>query len=151
MKKEFEKRVNKLIQLRIIYQGQDIIPLYEQDPKEYNHFCKRCFSSLTPFTDDFHIQEVKRHFEVITRNGTRSLVFPFETQQIHRLGLINYSNIVLLDMPVIDKAKHNFILRKHGFNDLPHLLVSNFLYAYKWFVFDYIDTTICYFYKSGFS
>ncbi|CAF0878760.1 unnamed protein product [Rotaria sordida] len=123
IKQRFEERLNRSIQVRIIYQGRDIIPLYQQDPKEYTRLCKQCHPSLVSFTDDFHVQEFKRHFDVITRDATRSLVFPFETMEMHRQELANYTNIILPDIPTIDKAKHNFLLRKHGFNDLPQLLM----------------------------
>ena len=126
IKQRFEERLNRSIQLRLIYQGQDILLLYQQNPEEYTRLSKQCQSSLIPFTDDFHVHEIKRHFDVITRNGSRSLVFPFETMELHRNELANYPNIVLPDIPTIDKAKHNFLLRKHGFNELPHLLVSLF-------------------------
>ncbi len=81
-----------------------------------------------PFTNDFHVHELKCHLDVIARNGTRSLVFPFETMEVHRRELANYASIVLPDIPTIDKAKHNFLLRKHGFNGLPDLLVSFFFH-----------------------
>jgi hypothetical protein len=110
--------------VRIVYKGEDILLLYQQDPKEYTRLCKQCHSSLIPFTDDFHIQEFKRYFESITRDATRSLVLPFETMDMHRQELSNYTNVVLPDIPTIDKAKHNFLLRKHAFTELPHLLVS---------------------------
>ncbi|CAF4922820.1 unnamed protein product [Rotaria sp. Silwood1] len=123
IKQRFEKRLNRSIQVRIIYQGRDILPLYQQDPKEYTRLCKQCHSFLIPFTDDFHAQEFKRHFDVITGDATCSLVFPFETMEMHRQELANYTNVVLPDIPTMDKAKHNFLLRKHGFKDLPQLLM----------------------------
>ncbi len=124
VKRNFEERLNRSIPLRIIYQGQDILPLYEQDSEEYTRLSKQCCSALVPFTNDFHVHELKRHIDVIARNGTRSLVFPFETMEIHRCELANYTYLVLSDIPIMDKAKHNLFLRKHGFNELPDLLVS---------------------------
>ncbi|CAF2258188.1 unnamed protein product [Rotaria magnacalcarata] len=123
IKQNFEQRLNRSVPMRIIYQGRDILSLNQQDPREYTRLCKQCHDSLPPFTDDFHIQELKRHFDLITQGATRSLVFPFQTMEIHRQELAAYTNIVLPDLPTIDKAKHNFLLRKHGFNDLPHLLM----------------------------
>ncbi len=128
IKTKFEESLNRSIPLRIIYQGQDILLLYEQDTEEYTRLCKQCYSSLIPFTNDFHVHELKRHLDVITRNGTRSLVFPFETMEIHRCELANYIHLVLPDIPTNDKAKHNLLLRKHDFNELPDLLVSFFLH-----------------------
>ncbi|CAF4341769.1 unnamed protein product, partial [Rotaria sp. Silwood2] len=122
IKQRFEKRLNRSIQVRIIYQGRDILPLYQQDPKEYTRLCQQCHSFLIPFTDDFHVQEFKRHFDVITGDATCSLVFPFETMEMYRQELANYTNVVLPDIPTMDKAKHNFLLRQHGFKDLPRLL-----------------------------
>lgn len=124
VKGNFEQRLKRSIPVRIMYQGRNILPIYEEDPNEYTRLCKRCYESLVPFTDDFHIQELKRYFDVITQDAKLSLVFPFETMKIHRDELANYPNIVLPDSPTIDKAKHNFLLRKHGFNDLPHLVVG---------------------------
>lgn len=123
LKQHFEQRLNQSIPIRIIYQGADILSLYESNPDEYRHLCKQCHTSLMPFTDEFHVLEFKRHFDVITRNGIRSLVFPFETMELHRNELGHYKNLILPDLPTIDKAKHNFLLRKHGFTELPHLLV----------------------------
>ena len=124
VKKNFEERLNRSIPLRIIYQGQDVLHIYEHDPDEYTRLSKECYFSLMPFTNHFHIHELKRYLNIITRNGTRSLVFPFETMKVHKCEFEMYPYLVLPDMPNMDKAKHNFFLRKHGFNDLPHLLVS---------------------------
>jgi hypothetical protein len=124
IKKNFEDRLNRSIPLRIIYQGQDVLQLYENDPNEYKRLSRVCYSSLMPFTDLFHIHELKRYLNIITRNGTRSLVFPFETMKVHHCEFAIYPYLVLPDIPIMDKAKHNFFLRKHGFKDLPDLLVS---------------------------
>ena len=63
--------------------------------------------------------------DAVTRDATRSLVFAFETTELHREQLSGYAHLVLPDVPTNDKAKHNFLLRKHGFTDLPHMLVGS--------------------------
>ena len=127
----FEERLHRSITIRIMHNGEDVLSLFEQNPEEYTRHCKESHSSRRPFTDDFHIQELKRHFQSITRDATRSLVFPFETKVIHREELASYANIVLPDIPTIDKAQHNFLLRQHKFTELPHLLVSSSLIHFE--------------------
>ena len=126
VKQRFEQHLHRSIPVRIIYQGEDVLSVYEHNSDEYERLFKQCRTSLIPFSDDFYVCEVKRHFDVITRNGIRSLVFPFETMELHRNELGHYKNLILPDLPTIDKAKHNFLLRKYGFTELPHLLVRHF-------------------------
>ena len=98
--------------------------LYLSDPKAYERLCRQYCTAYTEFPDDYHVQELKRHMDIIIRDATRSLVFPFETKQMHREQLSGYAHLVLPDVPTEDKAEHNFLLRKHGFTDLPRMLVS---------------------------
>jgi hypothetical protein len=124
VKRRFEERLNRSISIRLIYDGNDILSLYENDADAYTHLCKQWFQCPKSFIDDFHLRELKRHLHMITRDAQRSFVFPFETMDIHRNELSIYKNLVLADVPTIDKAKHNLLLRKHKFTELPHLLVS---------------------------
>ena len=125
IKQRFEERLRRPINIRIVHNGEDIFALFVRDSAAYARLCKQYCTSKTEFPDDYHLQELKRHMDTITRDATRSLVFPFETKKMHREHLSGYSNLVLPDLPNEDKAKHNFLLRKHGFTDLPRMLVSS--------------------------
>lgn len=67
--------------------------------------------------------------------------------ELHQNQFANYENIVLPDVPTTDKAEHNFLLRKHGFTDLPHLLVRQliiFIFICLFFIshhssYNYVD------------
>jgi hypothetical protein len=124
IKQRFEERLGRPINIRILHNGEDIFTLFLRDPKAYERLCRHYCTSKTEFPDDYHVQELKRHMDAITRDATRSLVFPFETKEMHREQLSGYAHLVLPDVPTEDKAEHNFLLRKHGFTDLPRMLVS---------------------------
>ena len=119
-----EKHLGRTIEIRIFFNGENILPIYQKNFNEYVELCKSFAKSAPPFTDVFHVEEFKRHFQPIAGRFNRSFVFPFQTMNIHRDALSAFQNIVLPDVPTVDKAKHNFILRQHQFTHLPDLIVS---------------------------
>ena len=51
------------------------------------------------------------------------LVFPYEMSSVHKQILQSYANkFILPDIPSMDKAEHNLLLRSHEFQDIPFLL-----------------------------
>ena len=50
-------------------------------------------------------------------------VFPYEMSPVHKQLLQSYANkFILPDIPSMDKAEHNLLLRSHEFQDIPFLL-----------------------------
>jgi hypothetical protein len=129
LKKLIEERLQRSIQIQILYEDSngdlnELINIFEKNSFKYNEICE-LFSqrSYDEFYPEYHISMLKRHFNVITKGIKHSFVFPYEMTEFHRNELQSYSDCLSLpDIPINDKAKHNFFLKSKGFNSLPILI-----------------------------
>ena len=124
VKHRFEQRLKRPIRVRMFWNGNDIFSIYENNVNDYIDLCRTSPQKRKEFYDEFHIDQLKENLQLICADAQHSFVFPFETMQLHRDALAHYPQLVLADVPTIDKAKHNLLLRQHHFSELPNLLVS---------------------------
>jgi hypothetical protein len=132
LKKLIEERLQRLIQIQILYEdsnGQlfELLDIFEKNPEKYSEICER-FAQRSPndFYPEYHVRMLKRHIEKIIEGVKRSFVFPYEMTEFHQQELQSYSDrLKLPDIPTNDKAKHNFFLRSQAFTALPKLLAAS--------------------------
>jgi hypothetical protein len=132
LKKLIEERLQRSIQIQILYEDSDgqlleLIDIFEKDVKKYTEICET-FAQRSPndFNRAYHVHMLKRHINKILEGVTRSFVFPYEMTEFHQQELQSYSDrIKLPDLPTNDKAKHNFFLRSQAFTALPKLLAAS--------------------------
>jgi hypothetical protein len=132
LKKLIEERLQRLIQIQILYEDSDgqlleLIDIFEKDIEKYTEICES-FAQRSPndFNPAYHVHMLKRHIDKILEGVNRSFVFPYEMTEFHQQELQPYSDrIKLPDLPTNDKAKHNFFLRSQAFTALPKLLAAS--------------------------
>lgn len=124
VKVRFEQRLKRSILIRMIWNRLDVLPIYEKNADDYVRLCRESPQQRAQFYDEFHIDQLKENLPFICADAQRSFVFPFETMPFHRDALARYPQLVLADVPTIDKAKHNLLLRQQQFTELPNLLVT---------------------------
>jgi hypothetical protein len=132
LKKLIEERLQRLIQIQILYEdsnGQllELLEIFEKHPDQYTNICET-FAQRSPndFNPEYHVRMLKRHIEKILEGVNRSFVFPYEMTEFHQQELQLYSDrLKLPDIPTNDKAKHNFFLRSQAFTALPKLLAAS--------------------------
>jgi hypothetical protein len=132
LKKLIEERLQRLIQIQILYEDSDgqlleLLEIFENNPQKYTDICEN-FAQRSPkdFYPEYHVRMFKRHIEKIIEGVNRSFVFPYEMTEFHQQELQSYSDrLKLPDIPSNDKAKHNFFLRSQAFTALPKLLAAS--------------------------
>ena len=129
LKKLIEERLQRSIQIQILYEDSDgdlheLINIFEKNLNKYIELCELFAQrSLKDFSPEYHIQMLKRHLNEITKGINHSFVFPYEMTEYHQNELQPYSDrLTLPDLPINDKAKHNLYLKSKGFNSLPILI-----------------------------
>jgi hypothetical protein len=132
LKKLIEERLQRLIQIQILYEDSDgqlleLLEIFENNPHKYTDICES-FAQRSPkdFYPEYHVRMFKRHIEKIIEGVNRSFVIPYEMTEFHQQELQSYSDrLKLPDIPSNDKAKHNFFLRSQAFTALPKLLAAS--------------------------
>ena len=129
LKKLIEDRLQRSIQIKVLYEDSnghlhELIHLFEKNPNKYTEICELFAQrSVDEFSPEYHIHMLKRHLNEIIKGVNHSFVFPYEMTEFHRNELQEYSDrLVLPDLPINDKAKHNLFLKSKGFNSLPVLI-----------------------------
>ena len=140
IRKKIEEKLQGKIPIRILFNGiNDILELYEKSPNEYFNLCLKYANDLScrpTFTSEYHIDQVTNYANEIfnkIQNKRRTLIFPFEVTPYHVRAFSNDSRFILPDLPTNDKAKHHFLLRRMGFEKLPHLFVSHSLFLHYFY------------------
>ncbi|CAF4094867.1 unnamed protein product [Adineta steineri] len=132
LKKNIEERLQRLIQIQILYEdcnGQllELLNIFETNLIKYTEICESFAQrSSKDFYPEYHVQILKRHIDKILEGVNRSFVFPYEMTEFHQEQLQCYSDrLKWPNIPSNDKAKHNFFLRSQAFTALPKLLAAS--------------------------
>ncbi|UJR25757.1 hypothetical protein I4U23_007111 [Adineta vaga] len=129
LKKLIEERLQRTIQIRILYEDStgylhELINLFETNSRKYHDLCELFAQRPSnEFYAEYHIDMLKRYINEITHNCHHSFVFPYEMTEYHRHQLQIFSDrLSLPDVPINDKAKHSLFLKSKGFNSIPILI-----------------------------
>ncbi|CAF0855495.1 unnamed protein product [Adineta ricciae] len=129
LKKIIEDRLQRTIQIRILYQDStghlhELINIFETNSMKYAELCEQFAQQPSDgFYPEYHIDMLQTHLNEITKNSRHSFVFPYEMTEYHQSQLQVYSDrLSLPDLPINDKAKHSLLLKSKGFNSLPILI-----------------------------
>lgn len=131
-KTRLEQELERPINYRVMYEhNRELIDLLEFPEDTYHSLCsyyaENIGHSIPEPTEDNHLNLCEHYAEEIFASFP-TLVIPFQTTAIHRDRLNKLAEIIqieikLPDIPNLDKAYNNMLLKKHGFVHIPEMMV----------------------------
>lgn len=118
--------------VRVLHENDGkLVDLMQMDPDEYDkvsaEFAKRMGnpSDASAFTPEYHTDVFKRHAGELLSVGKKAYVAPFQSTPDHYNALHDFveaDQVALPDLPNMDKAHNNFLLRKEGLGKYLHTM-----------------------------
>lgn len=129
---EIQRRLSRAVPFQILFEYEGaFIDLLKYSEEEYDKLCEgfACRlndeDALRRFTASYHLDLLIRQSRAIFDQG-RILVSPFQVTKDHASALAEWvvrGAVALPDEPDLDKARNNFRLRMHEFQDVPQMFI----------------------------
>jgi hypothetical protein len=134
MKEKMEHDMQVKATVRLMYeQGDTLVDLMNVDEQTYMNMCEEYAEKMenqdtvNAYTASTHIDMMSKYASQLLQLGKKTYVSPFQVMPVHQTALREYTEsgqVVLPDIPNMDKAHNNFLLRKEGLGDYLHTMMA---------------------------
>lgn len=134
MRAKLEETIGRKTQVRLLYeQGDGLIDLMDPTDTRYQEICDEYSQRMQDpkevqsFTASRHVDLMNKYASQVLTYGERAYVSPFQVTQEHAQRLqewVESGRVVLPDMPNMDKAYNNFLLKKEGLSLYLHSMMA---------------------------
>lgn len=134
MSQKMEQTMDIKIKVRLMYEQDDsLIDLMDVEEPEYVKMCEEYAKKMqdptkvNAYTAPYHLNLMKKHAAQLLNYGKKAYVSPFQSTSEHHQALhelVEAETVVLPDMPNMDKAYNNFLLKKEGLDRYLHTMMA---------------------------